>query len=90
MHTINYTNALLDRVKAKYDLPSEYQLAKKIKVSDKRLYNWRRGISGMDWDVAFMIGDMLGETDQNVVFGLLPNKQKNERVIRVLEENGPD
>ncbi|MFA0553332.1 transcriptional regulator [Vibrio lentus] len=90
MHAINYTNALLDRVKAKYHLPSEYQLARKLKVSDKRLYNWRRGISGMDWDVAFKIGDMLGETDQNVVFGLLPNKQKNERVIRVLEENGPD
>lgn len=90
MQVINYTNALLNRVKAKYELTSEYQLAKKLKVSEKRLYNWRRGLSGMDWDVAFHIADILGESDQNVVFGLLPNKQKNRRVIKVLRDNTPD
>ncbi|MBF4395680.1 transcriptional regulator, partial [Vibrio anguillarum] len=29
---MNYTNALLDRVKAKFELTSEYQLAKKLEI----------------------------------------------------------
>ncbi|MCG9576383.1 transcriptional regulator [Vibrio europaeus] len=90
MEVINYTNALLNRVKAMYDLTSEYQLARKLNVSDVRLYNWRKGRCGMDWDVAFRIADMLGESDQNVVYGLLPSKTKNPRVIKVIEENAPE
>ncbi|NRB66676.1 MAG: helix-turn-helix transcriptional regulator [Vibrio sp.] len=90
MEVINYTNALLNRVKAKYELTSEYQLARKLKVSDVRLYNWRKGRCGMDWDMAFKIADMLGESDQNVVYGLLPSKHNNARVIKVIEESAPD
>ncbi|RTZ16874.1 transcriptional regulator [Vibrio aquaticus] len=86
MPVFNYTNALLNRVKAKYRLTSEYQLAKKLEINESRLRKWRKGICGMDWDIAFRIADMLGESDQNVVLGLLPNKQKNERVIKVLSE----
>mgnify|MGYP000206044542 CR=1 FL=1 len=90
MAVINYTNALLNRVKAKYDLTSEYQLARKLRVSDVRLYNWRKGRCGMDWDIAFKIADMLGESDQKVVYGLLPSKQKNARVIKVIEDSTPE
>lgn len=90
MAVINYTNALLNRIKAKYELTSEYQLARKLKVSDVRLYNWRKGRCGMDWDVAFKIADMLGESDQNVVYGLLPSKQNNARVIKVIEDSTPE
>ncbi|MDC5808085.1 transcriptional regulator [Vibrio europaeus] len=90
MPVFNYTNALLNRVKAKYQIKTEYKLARKIGVTDSRLRKWRKGTCGMDWDIAFRIADMLGESDQNVVLGLLPNKQKNERVIKVLDEIRPD
>jgi|GEM_PF-2021996 len=90
MPVFNYTNALLNRVKAKYGLTTEYQLAKKLDIYESRLRKWRKGVCGMDWEIAFRIADMLGESDQNVVLGLLPNKQKNERVIKVLDSMTPD
>ncbi|MBF4312754.1 transcriptional regulator, partial [Vibrio anguillarum] len=49
--TMNYTNALLDRVKAKFELTSEYQLAKKLEIGDGRLRHWRKGYCSMDWDM---------------------------------------
>lgn len=90
MPVFNYTNALLNRVKAKYELTSEYQLAKKLGIYESRLRKWRKGVCGMDWEIAFKIADMLGESDQNVVLGLLPNKQKNQRVINVLDKISSD
>lgn len=89
MTVINYTNSLLNRVKAKFELTSEYQLGKKLDVHESTLYNWRKGRSNMDWDMAFKLADILGENDQNVVFGLLQSKMKNPRVIKALEKSAP-
>ncbi|MCR9639669.1 transcriptional regulator [Vibrio alginolyticus] len=83
---MNYTNALLDRVKAKYELGSDYQLAKKLEVGPGRVSNWRKGTCSMDWDVAFQIADLLEEDDQNVVYGLIDDKYKNPRLINALHE----
>ena len=83
---MNYTNALLNRVKAKYGLTSEYQLAKKIGIGEGRLRHWRKETCSMDWDVAFVIADLLGESDQNVVYGLIDDKYNNPRLVNALHE----
>ncbi len=86
---MNYTNALLDRVKAKFELTSEYQLAKKLDVGHGRLRHWRQGACSMDWNVAFLCADLLEEDDQNVVFGLIEDKYTNPRLINALQEGAP-
>ena len=86
---MNYTNELLNRVKTKYGLTSEYQLAKKLEIGQGRLHNWRKGLSNMDWDVAFLCADLLHEDDQNVVHGLIDDKYKNVRLINALHAGQP-
>lgn len=85
----NYTNSLLNRVKARFELTSEYQLAQKLEVGHSRLRHWRKGVCSMDWDVAFKICDLLGEEDQNVVHGLIDDKYENPRLINALHEGSP-
>ena len=81
-----YTNQLLDRVKSEFGLTSDYQLAKKLGIGQGRVSNWRKGVCSMDWNLAFEIADILHESDQNVVHGLLVDKVTNPRVINVLRE----
>ncbi|ERM57681.1 MULTISPECIES: hypothetical protein [Vibrio] len=83
---MNFTNSLLDRVKAKYELTSDYQLSKKLDVQQSRVSNWRKGRSSMEWEMAFFISDLLQEDDQNVVYGLIDDKYKNPRLINALHE----
>ncbi|GAL02936.1 putative phage protein Vpf148 [Photobacterium aphoticum] len=71
-------------VKDKYSLNSDYQLAQKLGVSRSRLSKWRNEHNSMDWDVAFLIADMLEMDDQNVVYGLLKDKYENPRLINAL------
>ncbi|NAW64535.1 helix-turn-helix domain-containing protein [Photobacterium halotolerans] len=80
----NYTNTLLDMVKTRYNLTSDYKLAQKLEVSRARLSNWRCGKNSMEWEVAFQIADLLHLDDQNVVYGLLHDKQLNPRLINAL------
>ncbi|ORT52529.1 hypothetical protein ST37_01810 (plasmid) [Vibrio sp. qd031] len=86
---LNYTNALLDRVKAKFELTTDYQLSKKLGITTSRIGNYRKGRSQMDWELAFEICDLLEEDDQNVVYGLLSDKEKNPRLINALEGGSP-
>ncbi|ELA9591819.1 helix-turn-helix transcriptional regulator [Vibrio parahaemolyticus] len=83
---MNYTNELLDAVKTKYKLTSEYQLAQKLDVNHSRLYRWRKEQNSMDWEVAFKIADMLNLEDQCVVSGLIDDKYKNPRLINALHQ----
>ncbi|MGF1826369.1 transcriptional regulator [Vibrio splendidus] len=83
---MNFTNSLLDRVKAKYELTSDYQLSKKLDVQQSRVSNWRKGRSSMEWEMAFFISDLLQEDDQNVVYGLIDDKYKNPRLINALHQ----
>ena len=86
---MTYTNELLDMVKSKYGLPSDYKLAQKIGVSRSRLSKWRNELNSMDWDVAFQVADLLEINDQKVVYGLLEDKYKNPRLINALGEGKP-
>ncbi|ELE8117801.1 transcriptional regulator [Vibrio fluvialis] len=83
---MNYTNALLDRVKAMFNLTSEYQLAKFLEVPYSSLHRWRKGQNSMEWDTAFRICDLLNEDDQNVVYGLIDDKYSNPRLINALHD----
>ncbi|KHT64489.1 hypothetical protein RJ45_06165 [Photobacterium gaetbulicola] len=81
---MTYTIELLDMVKAKYSLTSDYQLAKKLGVSSARVSNWRNMKACLEWDTAFQIADMLEMEDQKVVHGLLKDKYENPRLIKAL------
>lgn len=74
------------RLKPKYKLTSEYQLAQKLDVNHSRLYRWRKEQNSMDWEVAFKIADMLNLEDQCVVSGLIDDKYKNPRLINALHQ----
>ncbi|PSU48280.1 transcriptional regulator [Photobacterium frigidiphilum] len=81
---MTYTNVLLDMLKSRYNLTSEYQLAKKLGINDSRLYKWRKELNSMDWDMAFQVADLLEINDQEVVHGLLDDKYENPRLIKAL------
>lgn len=81
---MNFTNVLLDRVKTRFALTSDYQLAKHLNVSRARVSNWRNERNPMDWDIVFEIADMLELDDQFVVQNLLTEKYKNPRLINAL------
>ncbi|MGR5144739.1 helix-turn-helix domain-containing protein [Photobacterium sp. DNB23_23_1] len=86
---MTYTIELLNMVKAKYKLGSDYQLAKKLGVSTARVSNWMKRKSHMDWDIAFQMADLLGIDDQKVVHELLKDIYENPRFINALEEKTP-
>jgi len=81
---MTYTNEILNMVKTKFNLTSEYKLAKKLEVSEARLYKWRKELNSMDWDMAFQVADLLEINDQEVVHGLLDDKYENPRLIKAL------
>ncbi len=83
---MTFTVELLEMVKARYSLTSDYQLAKKLGVTSARVSNWRCGKNSMDWDIAFQIADLLEINDQKVVYGLLDDKHENPRIIKALHE----
>lgn len=83
---MNFTNQLLDSVKTKYGLTSDYQLCKKLGVSSSRVGNYRSERSVLDWDIAFQLADMLQVDDQYVVYGLLEDKYKNPRLVNALRQ----
>nr|WP_237583241.1 transcriptional regulator [Photobacterium halotolerans] len=82
---MSYTNVLLDMVKDRLDIHSDYKLAQKLNVTRSCVSKWRCGKSSMDWEIAFQIADMLHLDDQNVVYGLLREKHINPRLIKALQ-----
>ncbi|KLU98921.1 hypothetical protein ABT56_23085 [Photobacterium aquae] len=83
---MTYTIELLQQVKRRYTLTSDYQLAKKLGVSSARVSNWMKGKNNLDWDIAFQVADLLEINDQNVVYGLLKDKYENPRFINALDD----
>ncbi|MGR5411617.1 helix-turn-helix domain-containing protein [Vibrio astriarenae] len=81
---MNFTNMLLERVKTRYALTSDYQLAKHLECSRGRISNWRSENNSMDWDMAFKIADLLDLDDQFVVQNLVSEKYENPRLINAL------
>ncbi|MGR5149670.1 helix-turn-helix domain-containing protein [Photobacterium alginatilyticum] len=86
---MTYTIELLNMVKAKYNLESDYQLAKKLGVSSARVSNWMKRKSLMDWEIVFQVADLLEIDDQKVVYGMLKDKYENPRIINALQQGAP-
>ncbi|MGF1726380.1 helix-turn-helix domain-containing protein [Photobacterium nomapromontoriensis] len=86
---MSYTIDLLLQVKTRFNLSSDYQLAKKLGVSSARVSNWMKGKNNLDWDTAFQVADLLEINDQNVVYGLLKDKYENPRFISALSDRSP-
>ncbi|PSV47292.1 transcriptional regulator [Photobacterium indicum] len=87
---MTYTIELLDMVKARYNLTSDYQLAKKLNVTGARVSNWRCKKNSMDWDIAFAIADLLELEDHKVVHNLLEDKYENPRLVNALRVISPN
>lgn len=84
MTNVNYSNEVLNRYKSIHGLTSEYQLAKKLGVTESLLRHWRKGRSQMDWDMAFYMADKLSIEGHVVLAALLPHKIKNKRFNKEL------
>ncbi len=84
---MTYTVELMEMVKARFAIESDYKLAQKLGISRSRVSLWRNEHNGMDWDVAFQIADLLDLDDQNVVINLLKDKYENPRIIKALESS---
>lgn len=82
---MSYVTDLMDKVKTVHDIPSDYALAKKLGVTRATVSSWRLNKTIPDWDTLFMMADLLQLDDQNVVHNIIAEKQKNPRVIKVLE-----
>ncbi len=59
MQTFNDINAILDELKRRYTIESDYKLAKKLKISRSRLSNWRNGTLTVQDDVSETIDNLL-------------------------------
>ncbi|WP_120512006.1 helix-turn-helix domain-containing protein [Photobacterium salinisoli] len=81
---MTHTIELLNQVKAKYSLTTDYQLSKILGVSRARVSNWMLGKNSMEWDVAFKVADLLQIDDQNVVSCILHDKYENPRLFKAL------
>lgn len=78
MHT---TADLLDGVKARHALPSDYRLARFLGVTDNTMYNYRHGKSRPDDRVAMKLAELL-ELEPSYVLTCLAAERAPDETIR--------
>lgn len=61
------TNELLDAVKAKHSITSDYKLAQHLKLTDAAIAHYRKGRSMLDDRVAMRVADALGVAGEYVL-----------------------
>ncbi|OOE92851.1 hypothetical protein BZG76_06090 [Salinivibrio sp. AR647] len=76
---------LMDKAKARQNLPSDYALSKKLNLKHSTVSKWRVNKSIPNWEAIFLLVDLAGESDQNVVYRVLEEKEENARLIKTLE-----
>jgi len=59
MQTFNDINVILDELKSRYDIESDYKLSQKLNVSRSRVSSWRNGTATVQDDVAATIDNLL-------------------------------
>ena len=79
------TVQLMDAVKARHEMPSDYRLAKVLGVSFSRVSNWRRGHHGFSDEVAIKVAELLEEPPELVLLEVLAERAKRTEVRAVLE-----
>ncbi|OOF11758.1 transcriptional regulator [Salinivibrio sp. PR919] len=75
---------LMDKAKARHNLPSDYALSKKLNLKHATLSRWRLNKSIPSWEAVFLLVDLADEDDQNVVYRVLEEKEENARLIKTL------
>lgn len=75
---------LMDKAKTCQGLPSDYALAKKLNLKPSTVSKWRVKKSIPEWSAVFDLVDLAGESDQNVVWKILHEKEENPRLISTL------
>ncbi|WP_432459417.1 helix-turn-helix domain-containing protein [Agarivorans sp. QJM3NY_25] len=79
------TVELLDGLKARRDIPSDYKLAKYLGITQQAVSKLRNGAS-MSEEMAFRIADDLEMDAELVVLSILLEKAKNERTKSILKK----
>ncbi|MDF2185447.1 helix-turn-helix transcriptional regulator [Grimontia hollisae] len=83
---MSYLVELLDEVKIRHDIASDYALAQKLGVARNAIYQWRKNLNSADWETIFKLADLLQLDDQNVVYKILEEKYDNPRLINTLRQ----
>ncbi len=71
------TSEMLDAVKIKLELKSDYALAKRLETSTSRIGHWRTGNRTPDEQACFQIADILG-IDPAAVIALVKAERETE------------
>jgi len=79
------TIELLDGLKARRNIPSDYKLAKYLGITQQAVSKLRNGAS-MSEEMAFAIADDLEMDAELVVLSILLEKAKNERTKSILKK----
>ncbi|GDY26026.1 hypothetical protein AHAT_19160 [Agarivorans sp. Toyoura001] len=79
------TLELLDGLKARRDISSDYKLAKYLGITQQAVSKLRNGTS-MSEEMAFKIADDLEMDAELVVLSILLEKAKNERTKSILKK----
>lgn len=83
------TNELLDAVKSRYALPSDYALAGKLKVSRERVSKYRNRGDSMGDDTALRVAELL-ELDSGYVLACMEAERAQSDVTRKVWERAAE
>lgn len=75
---------LLEMLKARHSIPSDYKLAKYLGVTHQTVYKWKNGLV-MSSPKALALAEELGLDLDAVYLSLLLDKAKDERERKVIE-----
>lgn len=78
--------ALLDAVRARHGLTSDYQLCKLLDVPQNRVSNYRHGRAGMDDEMGLRIAALLGRPAGAVLAELAADRAKVPAVAKAWKE----
>jgi len=77
---------LFAQVKAEYSLTSDYQLARKLGISDSRLYTYKKRGSALGDDVALNIENLLNLPEGSLLFEVKAQQTKCKKAAEIMHE----
>lgn len=80
------TNEILDRLKAEYNLTSDYQLAKKLDISRARVSNYRNMNTNMDDDLVLKVEDLLEMPEGTLLLEMHAERSKCPEAAKILHK----
>jgi transcriptional regulator with XRE-family HTH domain len=77
---MSHTAAVLDALRARLNLPSDYALAPVLGVSRSQMSAWRNGKSPMSDRIAEQIGELLGRSPAYVLACVEADRSKSPKI----------